>query len=227
MADNTLRITFDFEPKDAAMAFSLFGARGTGAAIALLTKEVNLSGLQQAAEEAETLRETEKEETAEKPKKAKGPFGQLATQLYRAGFFYAPRVLDVLGTDDEYREWIQRQPSAFSGTFSEYVDGEGRCIAAHVRRADNAGAGIKPKYSCIPLTHSQHQSQHQYGESYLKDLDWDKAKNKYLILWGKSVFYDYFECESLTQIRPIDLCTWCELHDLMMFLPRVYREYTD
>jgi len=36
MADNTLRITFDVEPKDAKAAFALFGERGTPAALAAL-----------------------------------------------------------------------------------------------------------------------------------------------------------------------------------------------
>lgn len=36
MADNTLRITFDIEPKDAKAAFALFGERGTPAALAAL-----------------------------------------------------------------------------------------------------------------------------------------------------------------------------------------------
>ena len=36
MADNTLRITFDVDPKDAKAAFALFGERGTPAALAAL-----------------------------------------------------------------------------------------------------------------------------------------------------------------------------------------------
>ena len=36
MADNTLRITLEFEPRHAKAAFELFGARGTPVAIAAL-----------------------------------------------------------------------------------------------------------------------------------------------------------------------------------------------
>jgi len=36
MADGSLRITFEFEPRDAAKAFELFGARGRNVAVAAL-----------------------------------------------------------------------------------------------------------------------------------------------------------------------------------------------
>jgi len=39
MADDTLRITIDIEPRDAKAAFELFGTRGTPVAIAKLTQE--------------------------------------------------------------------------------------------------------------------------------------------------------------------------------------------
>ena len=39
LADGSLRITLEFEPRNAKEAFSLFGARGTSCAIVALTKE--------------------------------------------------------------------------------------------------------------------------------------------------------------------------------------------
>jgi len=39
MADSTLRLTLDIEPRDAARAFQLFGMRGTPVALARMTKE--------------------------------------------------------------------------------------------------------------------------------------------------------------------------------------------
>jgi len=73
-------------------------------------------------------------------------------------------------TDDEaYREWIRRQPSCISGRFSEWVDGEGRCIAAHVRRAATSGTAFKASFSCVPLTNAEHLVQHQKGEAACLD----------------------------------------------------------
>ena len=46
LSDNTLRITFDFEPKDAQAAFRLFGAIGTAVAVCALV------GAKEAASEA-------------------------------------------------------------------------------------------------------------------------------------------------------------------------------
>jgi hypothetical protein len=92
------------------------------------------------------------------------------------------------GSDADYRRWVQRQPSALSGHFSEYLEsGEGRCIAAHVRRAATSGTGYKGPYSCIPLTHSEHLVQHEKGESALKPKAWwDEQAEHYLRRWVAS-----------------------------------------
>ena len=66
--------------------------------------------------------------------------------------------------DEAFREWVRRQSSCISGRFSEYVNGEGRCISAHVRRAATSGMAFKAPLSCVPLTNAEHQTQHQGGE---------------------------------------------------------------
>lgn len=70
------------------------------------------------------------------------------------------------GTDKQYREWVQRQPSAISGGFSEWLQdlGEWRNPACHVRRAGKSGIAYKEQYACIPLTHAEHRTQHHSGE---------------------------------------------------------------
>lgn len=91
------------------------------------------------------------------------------------------------GTDRQYRYWISHQTSCISGNFSEWVDGVGRCEAAHHRTAANAGVGMKPPYSCIPLTRAEHAWQHQAGASELGDRDWwDAQVVKYLKRWIES-----------------------------------------
>lgn len=66
--------------------------------------------------------------------------------------------------DEAFREWVQRQPSCLSGSFSEYINGEGRCVSAHVRRASTSGTAYKGKLSCVPMTQEEHDYQHQHGE---------------------------------------------------------------
>ena len=91
------------------------------------------------------------------------------------------------GTDKQFRHWISHQPSCISGRFSEWVDGTGRCEAAHVRRAGRSGTGYKAEYSCVPLTRQEHARQHQHGESDLAPKEWwDAQMLKYLRMWISS-----------------------------------------
>jgi hypothetical protein len=89
------------------------------------------------------------------------------------------------GPDKKFLDFIRRQPSAYSGRFSEYLpDGTGRCVAAHVRRASNSGTGMKPAYSAIPLTREEHDLTHQKGEQALMPKEWfDKQALRYLRMW--------------------------------------------
>jgi hypothetical protein len=76
-----------------------------------------------------------------------------------------PHKRRIIKLDEEYREWIQRQRSCVSHQFSEYVNGEGRCAAAHVRRAGIAGVAYKPLFSAVALKQKEHDLQHQKGEA--------------------------------------------------------------
>ena len=46
MADGSLRITLEFEPRYAKEAYAMFGARGTAIAVAALTQEASISHAQ-------------------------------------------------------------------------------------------------------------------------------------------------------------------------------------
>lgn len=81
-------------------------------------------------------------------------------------------VLEKLGTDKQFIAYIRSLPSCVSGGYSEYLHGEGRCIAAHVRRAGSSGVGLKGSFSCVPLTDAEHRLQHQKGESALRPKFW-------------------------------------------------------
>lgn len=92
------------------------------------------------------------------------PYGDAASLLYKAGFWLVPTVLEAIGSDAEYRKWIQGQPCIACGG-GDYVEetGELKCEAAHVKRPSNSGMGHKPEYSCIPLCHACHVLQHNGG----------------------------------------------------------------
>ena len=68
---------------------------------------------------------------------------------------------------------MQTQPSCISGTFGEYLEsGEGRSVAAHVRRASMAGTAFKPLFSAVPISQAEHLLQHQHGEEYFHPKEW-------------------------------------------------------
>lgn len=84
MADNTLRITFDVEPKDAKAAFALFGERGTPAALAALKVGTELP----AEDEPEPIIETVKG----------GPLARWAA---------------MRGHDPRFQEWLEAYSPEF------------------------------------------------------------------------------------------------------------------
>lgn len=79
MADGTLRVCLDIEPRHAQAAFALFGAPGTSVALARLRPEAALS-------------QSRKETIEHKP-----DYGKCYQILYRAGWFYSPRVGAAFG----------------------------------------------------------------------------------------------------------------------------------
>jgi hypothetical protein len=95
-----------------------------------------------------------------------------------------------LGSDEAYRKWVQKQRSCLSGQYSEILEsGEGRCIAAHVRRVHlGSGTGRKPPYSAIPLTFDEHAYAHQHGDGELMaPHKWELLAERYLRAWISSI----------------------------------------
>lgn len=89
--------------------------------------------------------------------------GKFVRELLLSGVFNQLKVLECIGTDDEFRAWIRKQPSCISK--------QTPCEAAHVRRTgpenrpDTSGTSYKAKYSCVPLTKGEHNVQHNHGEA--------------------------------------------------------------
>lgn len=172
------------------------------------------------------------------------PGAKLAQALYRSGWFFNPRVLEVLGTDVEYRAWITQQPSVLSGTYDyvELTTGGGleqTTIAHHLNRADSVPArdGVtpnKPAFFCVPLRDHEHKALHQFGEAQAlatfagiqctteSAREWfDRRRGKLVTEWAKQKLYLRFAITSLRDLKPSLLRQWAEAHGIAHTLPSV------
>jgi len=149
------------------------------------------------------------------------PYGKQASALYANGFFLVPQVLERIGTDKEFREWLKTQPCCIQA-----MNHDGDVVAAHVRRiANGAGVALKPDYSAIPLCNMHHVVQHQHGESAIGGKEWaDKQRAKYLQTWASHTLAKVFGQESMGYVDPKDLRMWAREFDVEQWLPREYRE---
>lgn len=158
-------------------------------------------------------------------KKPKGPYSTQAQALWRSAFFRTEAVWRAVGTDEEFIAWIQLQPSAYSKDFSEWVDGEGRCVAAHVRRANDSGTAYKAPYSVIPLKQNEeHMLQHEQGESALGGKEWfGRQRIQYVSRWAWETLTKKLGYESMTQVPPSAVLVWAKLNQVERYLPSPYR----
>jgi len=184
-------------------------------------------------------------------KPEKGPYGQEAKALVLSGFFTAPTVWKAIGTDEEFREWIQQQPCIVCKD-KDWVEklGEGRCEAAHVLRAGGKPSrkGKRPNvpaYACVPMTHKCHKEiQHPKGElaAYMMALEirgkldhdnppdlqaaktwFDKMRIQHVEQWAKQELKALLDYESLTEIPPSELYTWATENSVENYMPKEYR----
>lgn len=161
---------------------------------------------------------------SESPADESQNYGHYYTSLYRSGWFNALVVAKVVGSDEQYQEYCRSLPSAVSGEFSEYIDGTGRSIYAHVRRAGQSGTAHKPEYSGIPLTHAEHELQHQKGESAIAPPAWwEKQVTKYRTAWIKERIQGALYVSSLAEVPPEAFARWCQSHGIYHTLPSVLR----
>lgn len=115
------------------------------------------------------------------------------------------------GSEEQYYSWLRQCPSCLFPEFSEYVNGEGRCVVAHVRNV-NGGIGYKPPYSAVPLTQDQHAKQHQYGYEYFMPIEaWSELSRYYLKKWikgqnptklkqGSKIVFTLFSADQLIEL---------------------------
>lgn len=202
MADGTVRVTIDIEPTSSAEAFAMLGQPDTPIAVARLTIE---SSQQQAQQQAADN------------------YGGYYTALHKIGWFYNPRVAPAWGSDAQYQAWCRKQPSAYDGAADWHPErGESVCEYAHVRRAGNAGTGCKPEFSGIPLTHLQHQLQHQHGESHFAPFDFEKAAAEHLKKWICEQIRAVFRVDSMRDIPPNEFRAECVKRGIGDTLPAIF-----
>lgn len=203
MADGTLRVEIDVEPRDAPTAFQLFHSPGTPVALARVTNKA----AQAAADRRLHEHEADQEGAALVPAEEKGPYGQFATLLYRSNWLHGDGALALVGTDDEFVAWVRTQPCEWCGA----VPQARKIDPAHVRRVElGSGTAEKPPYGVIPLCNPCHRAQHQHGEeTCFGSKGWmERTLRKTRTNWVKQCLYELFEVNSLTDIDPVALAEW-------------------
>lgn len=176
------------------------------------------------------------------------PYGKQASELYRSGFFYVPAVLEAIGTDAEFLDWIRAQPCAVTGERDYHKDEATgvvteRCDPAHVRTvANGAGTAIKPPYCAIPLVHQLHDIETKHGKAALylsanvgyeampqnvlerAASEWmDKQRNEYVVAWASKTLAAHFKQLSMGFVPPTDMRLWAKEHGVEHYLPAAYK----
>ena len=170
-------------------------------------------------------------------------YGGNANILFRAGFFYNPKVVTHIGTDEEYQDYVRLKRCIICGGFTSIYEegenaGEGYCDYAHIRRvAAGAGTGEKPLYSGVPMCNKHHRLQHSAGElapynEYMKIKGKETTPNaavarhwfeeqgsKMLAEWAHKKFANDFGYASLASVPPKKIIDWCNKVGVIYYLP--------
>jgi hypothetical protein len=196
MADGTVRLAVDFEPKDREKVMRFFGEPGTPLVCARVTLPFPSATTS-----------------------ARRTYGDEAKALRLSSFFRTPEVWIAVGTDAQYLAFLWTLPCA-------YCKNNYNVEAAHVRRvANGSGTSIKPVYSAIPLCHAHHEEQHQHGESALGGKAWfDKKRIEYVQLWAWKRLKDRLGYEHWNELPPELLADWAKQHHVDKYLPECYRK---
>lgn len=227
MADDTLRLQIDVDPRFADKAFELFGKRGIHGATVRLNVDPTTG-------------------RAREPKPEKPQHGQFWHDLIAGGFFRAPPVLRAIGPESEFEDWIRRQRSVLDGNADwDEEAGEHRNECCHVRRvAEGSGTAEKPPYFAVPMTHEQHQYQHQHGEAAVvgrflpgafRDCEekaakisavwFEKQADKNRTDWASQTLARKLvvNCQSRSEVPSGYVREWASDNDLYQYLPRKCR----
>ena len=115
-------------------------------------------------------------------------------------------------------------------SYSEYVNGAGRCEAAHVNigHGDRGqrGMGEKAIYSAVPLTREKHQNQADHGYAYYKPESWwIKQRDEYARRWAWERLKIMLRHGSFAECLSDDLVLWAKEHNVLNYLSRDYYRF--
>jgi hypothetical protein len=216
LVDGTIRFTVDIDPAFNTAFLSNFGEIDTPMAIAPMRYGKLAS---------QVMNDAISEEGERPQGRKKTDAGRLAQALYQKYFFLSPKVCQALGTDAQYHEWVKSLPESATGR--KGVPEQDPIVPAHVRRVkDGAGTSYKPPFTQIPLTKSEHDLQHQKGESAVVDGgkdQFDKWRVKYLTMWCKQRIYEIFNVSSMTELDVDEFLEWADEKGLSHLIPKDWR----
>lgn len=173
-------------------------------------------------------------------------YGKHAQALYGSNVLITPQVLNHIGTDDDYAEYIRNMKCLVCHK-GDWNDKRYQmiCDPAHVRRASTDGIAFKGDYTPrVPLCREHHQYQHAHGEDALYAVPGNLSLNpktefinpgdgrewmeshgyKYLHEWARDTLKKTLGYQSWAQVPPEVLREWWNEHDLpVTMLPRMYR----
>lgn len=232
LVDGTIRVQIDIDPPYREAFLKYFSEIGVAVGLVRLNE----------GEAAEPAKQAPK----------KKPYGEYAAELHRLGWWWQPGVLEAIGSDAQFLEWIRQQPCAMTGVYDRSEDAHGneinRCEAAHVRRiANGAGVAIKPPYSAIPLIRKWHDAQTRYGEGVFvatvgieppkhgseitdemrtQGRRWmERQRENYVIAWASETLARALGAESMGYVEPAALVAWADKRGLT--LPKKYQHISD
>lgn len=148
-------------------------------------------------------------------------YGNYAKVLRLSKFLTELPVLQALGSDDEYRAWIQICDCIVCSK-RDYIEqiGEMKSEAAHVRRADKFGMAHKAEYSCVPLCHKHHGLQHLKGEAMIGGRVFvEKECERLLREWAWQALKIHLNVSSMKHASPQEVRAWAERHNIEQYLP--------
>jgi len=238
MADGTLRVAVDIEPRDKARFHALFPEIDMPIAIAPMQLG-RYPAVSQDAPEKETGTDDAHNYFGKQ-------YGAQAKALRLSSFFRTPEVWRAVGSQEDFTEWVQNQGCIVCGMqdYTGMDSGESKCEAAHVRRAGESGTSFKADYALVSMCHEHHRhAQHDHGETkafreYLRlknnaperlvteaeAKDWfNKKRIETVQAWCWDTLKTKLGYDSWAEISPIVLSDWAEKNAVFHYLPNEYQ----
>lgn len=234
LADGTLRLQVDVHHRHEREALGLLCEVGATVAVARLVEEQTDQQRYDSVTTTGSGRQVDAEDVEGPPpdRVEKDPVvGTILSHFYRTGFFQSPKVLNALGSDTEFLQWLRLEVCWHCGKQDSSGSDDGGpqvffVQAAHVRRINKgAGTSVKPAFSAIPLCSTCHGIQHAVGESGLAPSEWwesnaAKAREE----WGHMKLREAFATDSISaNVGADELWAWLRTNDLLNYVPAKVR----